>query len=142
MEEYLGRSINEVGHKFREAVRCESNRRGIPSSYFKILMYLGIHKDKKTQTEITEFAQFKPSTISVTLQNMERDGYIFREKDEKDKRVTFILLTNKGKEAAALIKEVFDNIEKDIIDSFSDSQLEIFRTALKAVFERLEKWVI
>lgn len=49
-----------------------------------------------SQVQIAEELRIKPSSVTSMLNNMERDGYIVRKSDEKDKRVKHIYLTEKG----------------------------------------------
>ena len=52
-----------------------------------------------SQREIAEHLRIKPPTVNVTVQRLEKAGFLFRKADEKDQRVSRIYLTEKGKQA-------------------------------------------
>ena len=78
------------------------------------------HKDGLSQREIAEKLHIKPPTVNVTVQRLEKAGFLYREADEKDQRISRIYMTEKGKQAKESgMKKVQDN-EKILLDGFSD----------------------
>ena len=57
------------------------------------------YKDGLSQREIAEKLRIKPPTVNVTVQRLEKAGFLYREADEKDQRISRIYLTEKGKQA-------------------------------------------
>ncbi len=57
------------------------------------------HKDGLSQREIAEKLHIKPPTVNVTVQRLEKAGFLYREADEKDQRISRIYMTEKGKQA-------------------------------------------
>lgn len=55
------------------------------------------YKDGLSQREIAEHLRIKPPTVNVTVQRLEKAGFLYREADEKDQRISRIYLTEKGK---------------------------------------------
>ncbi len=140
MNELIGFKINELAHKFRKAVREESERNGIPSSYFHVINCIGmIDENKINQKDISEFLKYKPSTISITLSNMENDGLIERVKDDNDNRNTLVKLTKKGEELSKKIKEIFMVIEDKLTNSLDKNELECFSKITVKLVETLER---
>ena len=81
------------------------------------------YKDGLSQREIAEHLRIKPPTVNVTVQRLEKAGFLFRKADEKDQRVSRIYLTEKGKQAKERgMKRVEEN-EKILLDGFSDAEL-------------------
>ena len=87
----------------------EENR--VPVGYRSLLFYLG-HHNECSQKELVEKTELKPSTVSIALDKMERDGYIERRRDGKDGRVILVCLTDKGKEINRKNKEKVDVLEQ------------------------------
>ena len=51
------------------------------------------YKDGLSQREIAEQLRIKPPTVNVTVQRLEKAGFLYREADEKDQRISRIYLT-------------------------------------------------
>ena len=103
--------INRISKTFHREMRkvCEENR--VPVGYRSLLFPLG-HHNECSQKELVEKTELKPSTVSIALDKMERDGYIERRRDGKDGRVILVCLTDKGKEINRKNKEKVDVLEQ------------------------------
>lgn len=113
---------------------------GIPDSYRMIIMYLS-RNPGSSQKELAEFASKTTAAINQTVKEMQLNGYIRKETDEKDQRYTKIYLTEKGMEKAELLrgrlrksddiiteKMGFENEEKLI--EFLDGMAELIKGGL------------
>ena len=91
------------------------------------------------QREIAEKLHIKPPTVNVTVQRLEKAGFLYREADEKDQRISRIYMTEKGKQAKESgMKKVQDN-EKILLDGFSEEDLCLLRRFLDQITENIEK---
>ena len=63
-----------------------------------ILMRLCV-LDKQTAGALGSFFNVGSARIAAMLNELERDGFIIREKDEKDRRISYAILTQKGEKA-------------------------------------------
>ncbi len=63
----------------------------------RLLLMVLAQKDGRTQLDLVHATHLKAPTISVTLQKMEKDGYVIRRPDEYDLRATRVFLTDKGR---------------------------------------------
>ncbi len=92
--------INDCSRQFRHRMRKFADDAGVPDGYRALLMHLAYAKargeDTITQYELAKHTHLTPPTVSVTLQKMERDGYITRVPDETDMRQMRVALTDKG----------------------------------------------
>ena len=97
------------------------------------------YKDGLSQREIAEHLRIKPPTVNVTVQRLEKAGFLFRKADEKDQRVSRIYLTEKGKQAKERgMKRVEEN-EKSLLDGFSDAELCLLRRFLEQITANIDK---
>ena len=97
------------------------------------------YKDGLSQREIAEHLRIKPPTVNVTVQRLEKAGFLFRKADEKDQRVSRIYLTEKGKQAKERgMKRVEEN-EKILLDGFSDAELCFLRRFLEQITANIDK---
>lgn len=87
--------VNHLSRIFQQEMRkvCEEN--GVPSAYRNLLFHL-VHNDGCSQRLLAEKTGLKPSTISITLDKMEHDGYVSRERNSMDQRAVKVFLTEKG----------------------------------------------
>ena len=97
------------------------------------------YKDGLSQREIAEKLRIKPPTVNVTVQRLEKAGFLCRKADEKDQRISRIYLTEKGRQAKENgIKKVEEN-EKILLDGFNDIELCLLRRFLEQITENIEK---
>lgn len=63
--------------------------------------------------------------VTKAIKKLEEDGYIFREKQHKDKRNFLLKLSKKGEETIPVLHEIVDNWEsKMVVDGLSDEFME------------------
>nr|WP_294661009.1 MarR family transcriptional regulator [uncultured Blautia sp.] len=97
------------------------------------------YKDGLSQREIAERLRIKPPTVNVTVQRLEKAGFLYREADEKDQRISRIYLTEKGKQAKENgMKKVKEN-EKILLSGLSDAELCLLRRMLEQITENIDK---
>jgi MarR family 2-MHQ and catechol resistance regulon transcriptional repressor len=105
---YLGsRAEMRTLNTFIKLTRCtnslfariaERNTLGdITPSQFAVLEAL-YHLGHLTQGEISAKVLKSGSNMTTVIDNLERDGYVRRERDEKDRRVIHVHLTEAGRE--------------------------------------------
>ena len=139
----IGHLVLELSKKFRNIVYEQSLKMGINGSYFFICIILTKNRNGLSQNEICEKLHLKAPTISLTLQAMERDGLLTREKDKEDSRKTIVKLTDKGYAYDIKIKEAHQYAEKKLVNSLNDTEFETFKNLLIKMNESLEvyKWL-
>ena len=95
--------------------------------------------DGLSQKEIAEKLNIKPPTVNVSVQRLEKAGFVYRRPDEKDQRVTRIFLTEKGKESRTRGLEMIRINEKIMLDGFSEAEICLLRRFLAQITENIEK---
>ena len=134
----IGYRLKRTFHAFNDAVKRKVYRSNINFTNFCILTYLNrnLHCEnkKKKKKDICSFTSLKAPTISLTLQNMEQDGYICRSKSNKDSRITFVQLTTKGKEQADMMKLFFQNTDSQIVSKMSKEEYETLCFLLDKIY--------
>ena len=97
------------------------------------------HRDGLSQREIAEHLRIKPPTVNVTVQRLEKAGFLYRKADEKDQRISRIYLTEKGKQAKEDgMKKVKEN-EKILLSGLSDAELCLLKRMLEQITENIDK---
>ena len=139
----IGYRLKRTFHAFNDAVKSKVYRSNINFTNFYILTYLNRNLDcgnnEVTQKDICSFTSLKAPTISLTLQNMEQDGYICRTKSNKDSRITFVQLTTKGKEQADMMKLFFQNTDSQIGSKLSKEEYDTLCLLLDKIYGYLKE---
>lgn len=138
-EKPIGYRLNESARLFNELVKKQMTSRGISRTYFQILKYLEIHNDEEiTQRNICDFLMMKPSTISITLQGMENEGLIKRNKDENDSRKMIIKLTDFGRQKSKDFKSVFKACDDILLSAISKEEERLLYEILDKINVKMD----
>ena len=72
--------------------------------------------------EMAEKLHVKPPTVTVTVKRLEKAGFLYREPDWRDSRVSRIYETEKGKELSREIGQQVCEREVQLLDGFSEEE--------------------
>ena len=81
-------------------------------------------RGQASQLDIVKFSHLKAPTISLTLKNMEQEGYITREVDPNDQRSVIVKLTDYGIDVDKKIRKIFQEEEDKLMSLFSKEEIE------------------
>ena len=95
--------------------RMIMDENGLTISQFDIMETL-YHKGPLCQKDLGEKILKSGGNITKVVDNLERDGFVIRIRDEKDRRYFRISLTNKG---TAKIKVTFPLVMNNLVKTFS-----------------------
>ena len=82
-----------------------------------------------SQRELADHIHITPPSVNVAVQKLEKLGYIRKEQDEKDQRMTRIHLTERG-------EKILGNMH-EILRSTENTLLKNMRTEAKILCRRL-----
>jgi len=92
-----------------------------------------------TMKEIAQIIGKDKSTVTPLVEKLLSLGYVEKEKSQRDKRITHIKLTQKGRE----IESKYDEISRDVNDTayrnFSQEEKEIFLKLLKKLYDNFSE---
>lgn len=84
-----------------------------------------LQKDgEQSQKQIADTMMVKASTVTVMIQRMEKQGFIQKIQDEKDKRKTIIKITDKGVDALNKIKKVENDLDNKLSKILTEDEQE------------------
>lgn len=112
----------------------EFNRGELP-----VLACLVKREDGLSQKEIRDIFPVSKSTMSKNIDSLVQKGYLRKEKDPEDKRATLIYLTEKGEEVEGIIRETNREVEKTMLEDFSETEEEELRDYLVKMLNSLEE---
>jgi len=90
-----------------------------------------------SQTELAHRMDIAPATLTRMVQNMEKNGYVARQTDKNDQRVTLIHLTPKGIETRSIISKKLREIDQKIFKDFSSMEQELLHSMLLRIQNQL-----
>ncbi|WP_321197538.1 MarR family transcriptional regulator [Metabacillus schmidteae] len=105
---------------------------GLSWTSFSILYDLWIWGSLETK-KLAESAGVSKATISNITNTLERKELCYRKVDDKDRRNTFVLLTEKGKKVIEELYPRFHTGEVDIVSSLSVSEQVSIANLLRRV---------
>ncbi len=95
-------------------------------------------EDTVCQRDIEEAFDLKPSSVSLLLRNMEKEGLIYRQGVEGDGRLKSVHLTDYAKTLSVHLKEVGDQIEEIISYGITPEERAAFFRVLQKIRKNLE----
>lgn len=90
-----------------------------------------------TQKELSEHLYIGKSTTAKAIKSLSSSGYIRKEKDENDKRIDRLYLTDKGREISPRIKEIFTDLIDISLKNFGEDEEETILLLLKGVLKNV-----
>jgi DNA-binding MarR family transcriptional regulator len=137
---HFGFLTNRAGRLIRKHVAPEMKRQGLdmPSSCIGILAELWL-QDGLSQKELGLSIIKTKSSINKMLQQMIDAGMIVKKTDEKDRRVSRIFLTEKGKLLKKKIIKISSKMDEDLLTEHSPEEIEIAKKVLTTLYLNLTK---
>ena len=111
---------------------------GVTRVQWIALYYLG-KEEFISQKELAEKMNIKESSVARLLDRMERDGLVERVKNENDKRVTNLRLTDKGKQYRIKLLPEGEEFEKLLYKNISDEEMKIFTMVLSKMVSNINE---
>ncbi|RFB15009.1 MarR family transcriptional regulator [Bacillus sp. HNG] len=79
-----------------------------------------------TSTELAEVFEVKKSAITAIINRLFEKGLIQRTRDENDRRIVYLTLSNKGNELFTKTEERVQKLVESIIGEFSEEEIVRF----------------
>ena len=111
---------------------------GVTRVQWIALYYLG-REESISQKELAERMNVKESSIARLLDRMERDGLVERIKNESDKRITNLRLTDRGKEYRIKLLPDGEKFEQLLYKGISDEEMQVFTTVLSKMINNIKE---
>ncbi len=104
-----------------------------------VLHYLYTHQDSDVmQRDIEAQFSIRRSTASHMLQLMEQNGYIKRLSVPEDARMKRLVITEKGLEARARMRERLDRFERLLQAGLSEEELSLFFQIIERLKQNIQ----
>nr|MBP9152259.1 MarR family transcriptional regulator [Flavobacteriales bacterium] len=91
-------------------------------------------------TKIAPRLGMEPNSLSRILKSMEEDGFILRNKDRADKRLSYVCLTPKGKEKREVALKAVYRLERAIVNQIDEKKLAAFFEVASHIPDAIEEF--
>ncbi|WP_292466414.1 MarR family transcriptional regulator [Methanolobus sp.] len=96
---------------------------------FAFLLTLS-HKGGCSQESLARHLNLSKATATRAIVALEKEGYIYREKDEDDRRIYRVFISDKGREIIPLINKTLYEWNQILLSEFTEEEETIFRKLL------------
>ncbi|MDH3340657.1 MAG: MarR family transcriptional regulator [Nitrosopumilus sp.] len=115
-------------------------RFGLAGAKWKILVVLSI-KEGITQKHMADIAFVEAPTLVPIIDRMEKDGYLTRQSDPKDRRNNLIFMTKKSKVLVDPIIDCILEIRNMGLNKISKKDMEITKKVLGQIMSNTEAFI-
>jgi DNA-binding MarR family transcriptional regulator len=137
-KEALHSTIMVLSRKHRKVLREQFQKVNLSEGKPKILDFL-IQNPGCSQKEIANLCHIEPATTTGVLSLMEKEGLIYRVRNEKDKRILNVFLTDKGIESQKNLDEIFNKVDNICFEGFNENEKRQVINYLNRINENLRK---
>jgi DNA-binding MarR family transcriptional regulator len=119
--------LGPIAHIYRSHVAYmakELEAYHVGSGQFEFLLFL-YHEDGISQEKLAKALKVSKSTSTRAIQSLEKEGYVYRQKDENDLRAYRVYLTEKGKGVRDIIFKKLSSFVDTLLADFTFEEKKI-----------------
>jgi len=116
------------------------DRFGLAGSKWKIIVVLSL-KEGITQKHIADMAFVEAPTLVPIIDKMEKEGFLTRQSDPKDRRNNLIFMTKKSRGIVDPIIECILEIRNMGLNKISKKDMEIAKKVLEQITSNTENFI-
>ncbi|HEY8888684.1 MAG TPA: MarR family transcriptional regulator [Clostridium sp.] len=140
-DKYIVYFISKIKKKmttFIEKSLKEKELYDLVPSYGNILTALYDNNGKLSMKEIGQLVGKDKSTITALVNKLLKLGYVQKEKCQKDRRITYIILTEKGKVIEDKVNDISKQVNLAAYKDFSEEEKDVLLKLLKKMNNNFE----
>lgn len=137
----LGRFISCIYRYTQMYIGKELENYHIGSGQFSFLMAL-YRKDGITQEDLAHLLHVDKATSARAVKNLEKEGYLTRKEDAKDKRKYRVFVTEKGRTIEPMMKSISSEWTARLLSGFTENEKELMTSFLEKMVENISEEVI
>jgi len=132
-----------VGHISENATKqiSEAFSRRLQNEEITRIQWIALYylktKGKISQRDLSNLMNVADSSAGRLLDRLERDGFIKRERDVEDRRVTYITLTKEGDRLICELMPIGDEFNNDLLKGISEEELKTYEKVLKKMISNV-----
>lgn len=133
----LGYLVNATARLMARALNAQLAKYGIGHGIWPVLMFLW-EKDGQSQQELSQQIGLEESTLTRTLDRMERDELICRKRSTKDRRKVLVFLTEKSWGFRVDLTVCAESVNQQAMGKLSNSERSTLVLLLQKIKQKLE----
>ncbi len=137
IEDSTSQLINVAARLFARALQTRLASHGVSAGQWPLLLYLW-ERDGLSQKQLSRRVQIEEPTTTRTLDRMERDGLVFRKRDNKDRRRINVFLTVRGQQLQEELLPFAQEVNALATHGLSDQDKAKINSLLTYIISRLE----
>ena len=94
-------------------------------------------RDGISQETLAKALKVSKATSTRAIRNLEKEGYVYRQVDEEDRRAYKVYLTDKGKEMREVVLKKLLAFVDPLLSDFTAEEKEVFRQLLQKASRKL-----
>lgn len=122
--------MQEIRFFSRNLILRNKKEYEIPAQHLDLLSQLAIAKRKMTPMELSDCMGVDKSIVSRAIDKLINNGYLVKEKDEKDKRRYYVYITDNGKKK---IEDIYKYYLSPIYRLYNNLGNEDFENFMKYI---------
>ncbi|WPC17273.1 MarR family winged helix-turn-helix transcriptional regulator [Pediococcus inopinatus] len=147
MANNTGELMNQFGKLFQQkafvfatikSTQNTDNPRSNVRGQQRVLQLL-FDKESLTNSQIVEELDIRPSSASVLVGKLEENGLVKKTESSDDKRVTFISLTEEGRQSIKKVHKFTDDLSDSLLAVLSDDEKKQLKDILTKLNADLDK---
>jgi len=103
------------------------------------ILFLLREKDYRTMSELGQHLSLDNSTITGLTDRLEKEGFVQRQVNPNDRRISLIHITPEGIQEANQAKTVINRVNNEIKADFSREEIDAFKKILTSFVVKFKK---
>ena len=130
--------LGQVCRLHHSRVRTLLKDSGVHRGQPKLLFALA-EENGQTQSELVRRMQISHATMTKMIQRMEKAGFLRRERDAQDQRVSRVYLTDAGRALKSELIAISQHIGEEVFAGFSPEERMLMQRLLLVMRDNLAK---
>ena len=103
------------------------------------ILFLLQDKDRRAMSELGKDLSLDNSTITGLTDRLEKEGFVRRQANPKDRRISLIHITREGIKEVDQAKTIINRVNDEIKADFSKEEIETFKKVLNSFVVKFKK---
>ncbi|MFT9442186.1 MAG: MarR family transcriptional regulator [Acetobacter papayae] len=121
---FFGHRLARIAAAWRREIDTDLRAFGLTDATWRPIYYLNFSTTPMRQTDLARSLSLEAPSLVRLLDVLEKRGYVVRETDEEDRRSKLVSITDEGRQVAALVSQVADEVTVRLTAAISDRELD------------------
>jgi MarR family transcriptional regulator, organic hydroperoxide resistance regulator len=129
--------IQQFGRTYRVFMQAFESQVGQPMTRWRILIALHGHSGELSQKKLVERLRVDPGALTRQLKNLEALGWITRSVDQRDNRISNVILTDEGRAVVGAGLPRRNAFLHETLSTLPDEAITALSGALRVLEQRI-----